>query len=164
MPVGEATYRRTVPGDPATRTHHPASRSGGTPHRSEIRSSPGEQRRHVEIANLREVGQSGDPEVHWTHRVLATGRTLIVDQPDPVLRHSSPERQRHLAQPQFLTETAKRRARLLRRLRAPHHRLMASIRPCTPHPINQNCYSSPCGYSQKLKQGSPRPIAVSGMD
>lgn len=160
MPVVEATYRRTVPGDPAKRTHHPASRSGETPHHCELRSGLSEQRRYVEIANIRATRQGRDPEARRTHRVLATGRTLSVDHHDMVPRHTSPECQRRLTQPHFLTETAKRRARPLRRLRVPRHRLVVSIRPCTLHPMYQNCYSSPCKYCQKLKQGSPHPFAV----
>lgn len=160
MPVVEATDRRTVPGNPATHTHHPTSRSGGTPHRSELQSGLSEQRRYVEIANIRATRQGRDPEARRTHRVLATGRTPSVDHLDMVPRHTSPECQRLLTQPHFLTETAKRRARPLRRLRVPRHRLVASIRPCTPHPMYQNCYSSPCKYCHKLKQGSPHPFAV----
>lgn len=120
MPMVEATNRRTVPGGPTTRT----SRSGKTPHHRELQSGLGRQRRYVAIANIRATRQGRD----WTHRVLATGRTPSVDQLDLVLRRTSPDCQQRLAQPPFPTDTEWCRARLPRRLRVPHHRLVASIK------------------------------------
>lgn len=144
------------------RTHHPAGRSGGTPHHSELQSGLGNQRRYDESEKIREVGQSGDPKVRWTHRVLATGRTPSLDQLGLVLSHARPEYQGLLAQPQLLTETAKRRTKFLRRLPVPSHRLLPESAPARPSHIYADCYSSPCTYCQKLKQGSLRPLALRG--
>lgn len=150
MPVVEATYRRTVPGDPAKRTHHPASRSGETPHHCELRSGLSEQRRYVEIANIRATRQGRDPEARRTHRVLATGRTLSLDQLGLVLSHARPEYQGLLAQPQLLTETAKRRTKFLRRLPVPSHRLLPESAPARPSHIwlfGIKCGDSLVGFS-----------------